>query len=160
MSATIQIREPAWLREFKAFLMRGSVVELAVGLVVGAAFTTIVTSLVEDLINPLIGLMVGGVDFSNIFLVLSGERRASLEATREAGAVVLAIGKFFNTILKFVIVSFAIFWVVKALARLRLHEIGKAPPTTTPTEKLLAEIRDELRAQRSSASPPELKAPG
>src|SRR5688500_7168725 len=106
MSASL-IREPAWIREFKAFLMRGSVVDLAVGLVVGAAFTTIVTSLVEDLINPLIGLAVGGVDFSNIFLVLSGERRASLDATREGGAAVLAIGKFLNTIIKFVIVSFA-----------------------------------------------------
>jgi len=94
MSANIQIREPAWLREFKAFLMRGSVVELAVGLVVGAAFTIIVTSLVEDLINPFSGLAVGGVDFSNNLLVLSGERRAYLEATREGGAAVLAIGKF------------------------------------------------------------------
>jgi large conductance mechanosensitive channel len=160
MSASIQIREPAWLREFKAFLMRGSVVELAVGLVVGAAFTTIVTSLVEDLINPLIGLAVGGVDFSNIFLVLNGERRASLEATREGGAAVLAIGKFINTIIKFVIVSFSIFWVVKVLSRLRLHEFGKASPIVTPTEKLLAEIRDELRAQRPSAPQSELKPPG
>jgi large conductance mechanosensitive channel len=148
MSASILVREPAWVREFKAFLMRGSVVELAVGLVIGAAFTTIVTSLVEDLINPVVGLAVGGVDFSNVFLVLSGERRASLDAAREGGAAVLAIGKFVNTIVKFVIVSFAIFWVVKALSRLRLHEIGKAPPVATPTEKLLAEIRDEIRARR------------
>ncbi|MBX9701030.1 MAG: large conductance mechanosensitive channel protein MscL, partial [Acetobacteraceae bacterium] len=120
----IPIREPAWLREFKAFIMRGSVVDLAVGLVIGAAFTTIVTSLVEDLINPLIGLIVGGVDFSDIFVVLSGERRASLEATRQGGAAVLAIGKFLNTIIKFLIVAFAIFWVVKALARLRLDTLG------------------------------------
>jgi large conductance mechanosensitive channel len=148
MSASILVREPAWVREFNAFLMRGSVVELAVGLVIGAAFTTIVTSLVEDLINPLAGLAVGGVDFSNVFLVLSGERRASLEATREGGAALLAVGKFVNTIIKFAIVSFAIFWVVKALSRLRLHEIGKAPPVATPTEKLLAEIRDEIRARR------------
>jgi large conductance mechanosensitive channel len=146
MPPSIQLREPAWLQEFKAFLMRGSVVDLAVGLVIGAAFTTIVTSLVEDLINPVIGLLVGGVDFSNVFVVLSGERRASLEATREGGAAVLAVGKFINTIIKFVIVSFAIFWVVKLLARLRLDEIGKVAPVVTPTEKLLAEIRDELRA--------------
>jgi large conductance mechanosensitive channel len=159
MSASL-IREPAWIREFKAFLMRGSVVDLAVGLVVGAAFTTIVTSLVEDLINPLIGLAVGGVDFSNIFLVLSGERRASLEATREGGAAVLAIGKFLNTIIKFVIVSFAIFWVVKALSRLRLNEIGKAPPVATPSEKLLAEIRDELRAQRPGPAQAGFRTPG
>ena len=148
MSPSIQIREPAWLREFKAFLMRGSVVERAVGLVVGAAFTTIVTSLVEDLINPIIGLLVGGVDFSNIFVVLSGERRASLEATREGGAAVLAVGRFINAVIKFLIVSFAIFWVVKALARLRLDAIGKPDPAPTPSERLLAEIRDELKAQR------------
>jgi large conductance mechanosensitive channel len=146
--------EPAWLRDFKAFIMRGSVVDLAVGLVIGAAFTTIVTSLVEDLINPLIGLVVGGVDFSNIFIVLSGERQASLEATRQGGAAVLAIGKFLNTIIKFVIVSFAIFWVVKVLARLRLDKLGAAAAAekaTPPAELLLAEIRDELRAQRGGS---------
>ena len=148
MQPPIMLQEPAWLREFKAFIMRGSVVELAVGLVVGAAFTTIVTSFVEDIINPIIGLMIGGVDFSNVFVVLSGERRASLQATRDGGAAVLALGNFINTIIKFLIVSFAIFWVVKALSRLRLHEIGKAAPVVTPTEKLLAEIRDELRTQR------------
>ena len=148
MQQPVSLREPAWLREFKAFLMRGSVVDLAVGLVIGAAFTTIVTSLVEDLINPLIGLAIGGVDFSNIFVVLKGERQASLEATRQGGAAVLAIGKFLNTIIKFVIVSFAIFWVVKLLARLRLDRLGAAEKVTPPAEVLLAEIRDELRAQR------------
>jgi large conductance mechanosensitive channel len=145
----ITLREPGWLQEFKAFIMRGSVVDLAVGLVIGAAFTTIVTSLVEDLINPLIGLVIGGVDFSNVFVVLNGERRASLAATREGGAAVLAVGSFINTVIKFLIVSFAIFWVVKALSRLRLNELGKAPPVATPTEKLLAEIRDELKAQHA-----------
>lgn len=150
MPPTLPIHEPAWLREFKTFLMRGSVVDLAVGIVIGAAFTTVVTSLVEDIINPFIGLLVGGMDVSNYFIVLSGERRASLEATREAGAAVIGIGRFVNTIIKFVIVSFAIFWVVKLLAALRLSEIGKAPPVATPTEKLLAEIRDELRLQRAA----------
>ncbi|GGC38739.1 large-conductance mechanosensitive channel [Siccirubricoccus deserti] len=149
MASPISLREPAWLQEFKAFIMRGSVVDLAVGLVIGAAFTTIVTSLVEDLINPFIGLIIGGVDFSNVFVVLNGERRASLAATREGGAAVLAVGSFINTVIKFLIVAFAIFWVVKALSRLRLHELGKAPPVATPTEKLLAEIRDELKAQRA-----------
>ena len=160
MQPPITLQEPAWLREFKAFIMRGSVVDLAVGLVVGAAFTTIVTSFVEDIINPIIGLLIGGVDFSNVFVVLSGERRASLEATREGGAAVLAIGKFVNTVIKFAIVSFAIFWVVKALSRLRLHEIGKTPPVATPTEKLLAEIRDEIRAQRPAATQADLGTSG
>lgn len=150
MASPIPLREPAWLAEFKAFIMRGSVVDLAVGLVVGAAFTTIVTSFVEDLINPIIGLAIGGVDFSNIFLVLNGERQASLAATRQGGAAVLAVGAFLNTIIKFLIVSFAIFWVVKALSRLRLRELGKVAAAPAPSEVLLAEIRDELRAQRKA----------
>lgn len=151
MALPTRLHEPAWLTEFKAFLLRGSVVDLAVGLVVGAAFTAIVASLVEDLLNPLIGLLIGGVDFSNLFVVLSGERRPSLEATREGGAAVLAVGKFINAVIKFVIVAFAIFWVVKLLSRLRLKEIGKAPPAApTPSEVLLGEIRDELRARRTA----------
>ncbi|MBX6742544.1 MAG: large conductance mechanosensitive channel protein MscL [Acetobacteraceae bacterium] len=150
MVPALPLQEPAWLREFKAFIMRGSVVDLAVGIVIGAAFTTVVTSLVEDIINPFIGLLIGGMDFSNYFVVLSGERQASLEATRAGGAAVIGIGKFVNTIIKFLIVSFAIFWVVKLFSKLRLNEIGKAPPVATPTEKLLAEIRDELRQQRAT----------
>ncbi|MDI3305858.1 MAG: large conductance mechanosensitive channel protein MscL [Acetobacteraceae bacterium] len=150
MVPALPLQEPAWLREFKAFIMRGSVVDLAVGIVIGAAFTTVVTSLVEDIINPFIGLLIGGMDFSNYFVVLSGERQASLEATRAGGAAVIGIGKFVNTIIKFLIVSLAIFWVVKLFSKLRLNEIGKAPPVATPTEKLLAEIRDELRQQRAT----------
>ncbi len=147
------LREPAWVSEFKAFLLRGSVVDLAVGLVVGAAFTAIVSSMVEDLLNPIIGLLTGGVDFSNKFAVLAGERKETLAASRAAGAAVLAWGSFINAIIKFVIVSFAVFWVVKALSRLKLRELGKAPPAAaapTASEKLLAEIRDELKAQRSA----------
>ena len=145
------LREPAWVTEFKAFLLRGSVVDLAVGLVVGAAFTAIVSSAVEDLLNPIIGLLTGGVDFSNQFAVLAGERKETLAATRQAGAAVLAWGNFINAIIKFVIVSFAVFWVVKALSRLKLRELGKgAAPAPTASEKLLAEIRDELKAQRSA----------
>ncbi|MDB5375002.1 MAG: large-conductance mechanosensitive channel protein MscL [Belnapia sp.] len=159
MPPSIPLHEPAWLREFKAFLMRGSVVDLAVGLVIGAAFTTIVTSLVEDLINPLIGLAIGGVDFSNLFVVLNGERLASLDATRQSGATVLAIGKFLNTIIKFIIVSFAIFWVVRMLSKLRLDKLGAVQAATPPTEVLLAEIRDELRAARSTPAPNRPAAP-
>ncbi|MGG5809053.1 large conductance mechanosensitive channel protein MscL [Falsiroseomonas sp. CW058] len=146
MPPTIPIAEPAWLREFKAFIMRGNVIDLAVGIVIGAAFTTIVTSLVEDLINPLIGVLIGGIDFSNLFVVLTGERRASLEATREGGAAVLALGKFINAIIKFLIVALAIFWLLKALTRFRLREEA-APKGPTPSERLLAEILEELRAR-------------
>lgn len=136
------------ISEFKEFAMRGNVIDLAVGVVIGAAFTAIVTSMVEDLFNPIIGLLMGGIDFSNLFVVLSGERRPSLEATREGGAAVLAVGKFINAIIKFVIVGFAVFWLVKVLSKMktaRAAEQPAAPPPPSATEVLLAEIRDELR---------------
>ena len=142
---SIPLNEPAWLREFKAFIMRGSVIDLAVGIVIGAAFTAIVGSLVEDLINPIIGLLIGGIDFSNLFIVLSGERLPSLEATRASGASVLAIGMFINAIIKFLIVAMAIFWLLKVLTKLKMKQDSVKGPT--PSEVLLAEIRDELRAR-------------
>lgn len=147
MQSPIPIQEPAWLKEFKSFIMRGNVIDLAVGIVIGAAFTAIVSSAVEDLLNPIIGLLIGGIDFSNLFIVLSGERRASLEATREGGAAVLALGKFINAIIKFVIVGFAVFWMIKVLARFKGKEEAKAPPAHSRTEELLAEIRDQLKAR-------------
>ncbi|MFC3028934.1 MULTISPECIES: large conductance mechanosensitive channel protein MscL [Roseomonadaceae] len=151
MKLPIPINEPAWLTEFKSFIMRGSVVDLAVGIVIGAAFTTIVGSLVEDLINPIIGLLIGGIDFSNLFIVLSGERRPSLEATREGGAAVLAIGRFINAIIKFLIVAMAIFWLLKVLTKLRIRQEAVKGPSST--DKLLAEILAELRARPVTAAP-------
>jgi len=145
MQPPIPISEPAWLAEFKKFIMRGNVIDLAVGIVIGAAFTTIVGSLVEDLINPIIGLLIGGIDFSNLFIVLSGERKPSLEATRAGGAVVLAIGVFINAIIKFLIVAMAIFWLLKVLTKLKVREDAAKAPSAT--EVLLAEIRDELKAR-------------
>ncbi len=153
----IPIKEPAWIKEFKAFIMRGNVIDLAVGVVIGAAFTAIVTSLVQDLINPIIGILMGGIDFSNLFVVLFGDRKPSLEATREGGASVLAIGSFLNAVIKFVIVGFAVFWLVKIINRLhgpKEEPTPKEPPPPSPTETLLAEIRDELKAQRPGATPP------
>ncbi|MBR0656232.1 large conductance mechanosensitive channel protein MscL [Plastoroseomonas arctica] len=152
MRPPITVTEPAWLREFKAFIMRGSVVDLAVGIIIGAAFTAIVASMVEDLVNPIIGLLIGGIDFSNLFVVISGERRPSLDATRQGGASVLAIGKFLNAVIKFAIVAFAVFWMVKALSRFKAKEEAKPaePPAPTPSELLLTEIRDELRAARAA----------
>ncbi|MBE9605447.1 large conductance mechanosensitive channel protein MscL [Acetobacteraceae bacterium H6797] len=153
--SNIGLKQPNWVSEFKAFIMRGSVIDLAVGIVVGAAFTAIVSSLVEDLINPIIGLLIGGVDFSNVFVVLSGERLPSLEATRQSGAAVLAIGKFINAIIKFLIVALAIFWLLQFLTKLHLREVKKASGPSA-TEKLLADILEELKAQRkeSPAAPP------
>jgi len=146
MPSPILLTEPAWLREFKTFILRGNVIDLAVGIVIGAAFTGIVSSLVEDVINPIIGLVVGGIDFSNIFVVLAGERRPSLDATREGGAAVLAIGNFINAVIKFLIVAMVIFWLLKVINRLYRKEQA-APKGPTPTEALLAEIRDELKAR-------------
>jgi large conductance mechanosensitive channel len=153
MKSPITLNEPAWLTEFKAFIMRGSVIDLAVGIVIGAAFTAIVGSLVEDLINPIVGLMIGGIDFSNVFVVLSGERRPSLEATRDGGAAVLAVGRFINAIIKFLIVALAIFWLLRILSRFRrTHEAKPVAPTTS--EKLLSDILAELRARPATAPNP------
>lgn len=158
MQPPIPIREPAWLREFKSFIARGSVVDLAVGIVIGAAFTAIVSSLVEDLLNPLIGLLIGGIDFSNVFVVLSGERRVTLEATREGGAAVLAVGRFINAVIRFLIVAMAVFWLLRVLTRLRIREEAK-PAGPSSSEVLLTEIRDELRAARGAASAPAAASP-
>lgn len=151
IAGQIPVKEPQWLKEFKAFIMRGNVIDLAVGVVIGAAFTAIVTSMVEDLLNPIIGLLMGGMDFSNLFVVITGERKATLAATRDGGAAVLAVGKFLNAVIKFVIVGFAVFWMVKMLSKLQASkavEEAAAPPPPTPTETLLTEIRDELKARK------------
>jgi len=116
------------LREFKAFVMRGNVVDLAVGIMIGAAFGKIVTSLVNDLLMPPIGLLLGRVDFSNLFLNLSRQPYATLAEAKAAGAPTLNYGVFLNTVIDFVIVALAIFVVVRAINR--LHQ---APtPTTKP----------------------------
>ncbi len=140
-------QQPAWVKEFKAFIMRGNVIDLAVGIIIGAAFTAIVGSLVKDIFNPVLGLLMGGIDFSNVFIVLSGERMPTLEATREGGAAVLAIGTFINAIINFVIVGFAIFWLIKVLSRFKAKEAEAAPPAPSKSEVLLEEIRDLLKSR-------------
>ena len=142
--AQLPIRTPGWVEEFQKFIMRGNVVDLAVGIIIGAAFTAIVGSLVEDIFTPLIGLLVGGIDFTNIFIVLKGERMATLEATSKAGAVTINVGVFLNAVIQFVIVAFAVFWLVKALSRLQRKQ--EAAPAAPPrSEVLLTEIRDLLK---------------
>jgi large conductance mechanosensitive channel len=137
---------PAWLQEFQAFIMRGNVIDLAVGIIIGAAFTTIVSSLVKDIITPILGLIVGGIDFSNIFLTLKGPHAATLADAQKAGAVTVNVGVFLNAVINFLIVAFAIFWVVKGVSKL-YHKPAPAPaaPTPTASELLLAEIRDLLK---------------
>ena len=142
--AQLPIKTPGWVDEFRKFVMRGNVVDLAVGIIIGAAFTAIVGSLVKDVFNPVIGLMLGGIDFSNIFVVLKGERLATLELTQKAGGVTLNVGLFLNAVIQFLIVAFSVFWLVKVLSRLQRKEEAKpsAPPRS---EALLEEIRDLLK---------------
>lgn len=146
MQPPIPIKKPAWVTEFQAFILRGNVIDLAVGIIIGAAFTTIVNSLVTDVFNPLIGLLVGGIDFSNLFVVLRGERMATLQATRDSGAAVIAIGTFLNAVINFLIVAFAIFWLIKVIARFKDKMTPPAPPPAR-SELLLEEIRDLLKAR-------------
>ena len=139
------------IKEFKAFIMRGNVMDLAVGVIIGAAFASIVSSLTDDIIMPVIGLLVGGLDFSNYFVGLSPEVTAdTLDAAKEQGAV-LAYGSFITAIVKFLIIGWAIFLVVKGVNRLMPPPPPPPPPGTPPTEQLLTEIRDLLAAQAKPA---------
>ena len=144
------LKTPSWLNEFRAFIMRGSVVDLAVGIIIGAAFTGVVGSLVKDVFNPILGLAIGGVDFSNLFVTLNGQHYDSLADAQHAGAPTLNFGLFINAIINFLIIGFAIFWVVKGLTRLHLREEAKPGPKA---EELLVEIRDILKAQAAPRPP-------
>lgn len=141
-------------KEFREFALKGSVLDMAVGIIIGAAFGTIVKSLVDDIIMPPIGLLLGGVDFTDLFLTLrAGELAgpyATLAAAREAGAVTINYGVFANAVLSFLIVAFAVFMLVKSFNKLRAKEEAApppAPPAPSAEEMLLAEIRDLLKAR-------------
>ncbi len=127
--------------------MRGNVVDLAVGIIIGGAFGKITTSLVNDVIMPPVGMLLGKVDFSSLYVDLSGAGYASLAAAEAAGAPVIRYGAFINTLLDFVIVAFAIFLLVRAINRLKKAEPAPAPPGPSAEEKLLGEIRDLLKAR-------------
>jgi large conductance mechanosensitive channel len=136
------------LQEFKDFISRGNVVDLAVGIIIGAAFTAIVNSLVSDIIMPPIGVILGGIDFSNIFITLTKGSYPTLAEAQKAGAATLNIGLFVNAIIKFLIVSWAVFILVKQVNRFHEKEAPPAaPPVTPPQEALLAEIRDLLKSR-------------
>lgn len=140
----LPIKSPGWVQEFQKFIMRGSVVDLAVGIIIGAAFSAIVGSLVKDIFTPVIGLLLGGIDFTNIFITLKGPHVATLAAAKDAGAVTLNIGIFLNAVIQFVIVGFAIFWVVKGLSKMQRKQEAAPPPPPPQSEVLLTEIRDLL----------------
>lgn len=141
------------LREFKDFIAKGNVMDMAVGIIVGAAFTAIVKSLVDDIINPVVGLFLGGVDFTNLYIVLSGDvpAGASLAEAREAGAAVLAYGSFIMAVINFLIIAFVVFLLVKQVNRIKEAAMRKEeepqaePEPAGPTElEVLLEIRDQL----------------
>src|SRR5438128_3195633 len=142
------LRRPAWIDEFRAFIMRGNVVDLAVGIIIGVAFTAVVNSLVKDIFTPITGLAVGGIDFTNIFVAVTGPSAPTLADAQKAGAVTLNFGVFLNAVIQFLIVSFAVFWLIKVLTRLHVREEA-APPPPPRSEVLLEEIRDLLAAKRT-----------
>lgn len=137
--------------EFKAFIMRGNVIDLAVGMVVGTAFSGIVKSLVDDVIMPPIGLILGGVDFSNLFITLKAgadapaNGYATLATAQAAGAVTLNIGLFINTVISFLIIATAIFAVIKSISKLQKTAPEEAPAEPSEEILLLREIRDSLK---------------
>jgi large conductance mechanosensitive channel len=140
------------LNEFKAFIARGNVIDLAVGVIMGVAFTAVVDSAVKDLIMPPVGALLGGFDFSNYFIQLTG-RSAKVHDTvkqaQDAGVAYIGVGLFINALIKFLIVAWAVFLLVKAVNRLHQKpaEAPKAPPPPPPEVALLTEIRDLLRAR-------------
>ena len=135
------------LKEFKTFAMRGNVVDLAVGVIIGGAFGKIVSSIVNDIIMPPIGLLLGGVNFSDLFFAIDGQSYDSLAKAREASAPLIAYGAFLQTVIDFLIIAAVIFFFVKGLNSLKKKEEAKpaAPPAPSNEEVLLTEIRDILK---------------
>lgn len=147
MLRNYKLRNMKLLNEFKAFAMRGNVLDMAVGVIIGGAFGKIVTSLVNDIFMPLIGLATGGMDFTNLFLSLDGNRYETIAAAKEAGASVFAYGQFIQNIVDFLLVALCVFLVVKAVNRFKKkeEEAPAAPPAPSKEETLLTEIRDILK---------------
>ncbi|RCV88761.1 large-conductance mechanosensitive channel protein MscL [Vreelandella rituensis] len=138
-------------KEFKEFAIRGNVVGMAVGIIIGGAFGTIVQSLMKDMLMPPIGLLLGGVDFSDLFLVLKGDELYATVADASAdGAVTINYGLFANNVISFVVVAFAVFLLVKAINRLLRQQAEAPTPPSAPPEDtlLLREIRDALEKDR------------
>jgi len=138
-----------FLKEFRDFAVKGNMIDLAIGVIIGGAFGTIVSSIVDDIFMPLIGLIIGGIDFSNLFIVLSnpdGVAVPSLAAAQAAGVATLNIGLFINALVKFLIIAFVLFMVVKGINSMK-REAAKDPAPAAPSkeELLLTEIRDAIR---------------
>ena len=130
--------------EFKTFIAKGNVMDMAVGIIIGAAFTAIVNSMVGDMLMPIIGMVTNGIDFSNLFVALDGNAYDSLKAAEEAGAPLVKYGVFINAVVNFLIVAFVIFMLVKQINKLKAKEAEK-PSTPTADIVLWTEIRDALK---------------
>jgi len=135
----------AIIEEFREFAFKGNVIDLAVGVVIGAAFGKIVASLVNNIFMPILGLILGKVDFSNLFIVLNGQQVASLKEAADKGIPVFAYGLFVNTVIEFLIIAFCLFIVIKQVNRFKKPA---AAPGPSGEEKLLTEIRDLLKTER------------
>jgi len=131
------------LKEFKEFALKGNLVDLAVAFIIGAAFSGLVQSIVNDIIMPIVGLVTGGVDFSELYIQMSGDPQPTLALAREAGAT-LAYGNFITLVINFLIVAWVLFLVVKAMNRFKRKEEAAPPPAPPREEVLLEEIRDLL----------------
>lgn len=137
-----------FVSEFKQFISRGNVLDLAIGVIIGGAFGKIVTSLTEDMLLPLIGLVTGGIDFKEWFVALDGQHYETLEAAKTAKAATLNFGVFLNAVIYFFIIAFCIFLIVKVANRFKAKEVAAAPaPGPTREQVLLTEIRDALRSR-------------
>ena len=138
-------------KEFRDFAIKGNMLDLAIGVIIGAAFGAIVSSIVDDIFMPVIGLIIGGIDFSNFFIVLSNPQGVpvpSLAAAKAAGVATLNIGLFINAVVKFLIIALVLFMVVKGVNSLRRQAAtDPAPAAPTKEEVLLTEIRDAVRAR-------------
>ena len=162
----LQKRGAGLLEEFKKFALRGNVMDLAVGFIVGAAFTTVVRSLVDDIIMPPIGLLIGGLDFSQLFILLRAGAPpppyATVQQAKDAGAVTMNVGLFLNNLISFVIVAFAVFLIVKALASLQRKEEAKPEEAATkpcPYCYTTIDVRATRCPECTSALPEEVPAP-
>jgi large conductance mechanosensitive channel len=151
-AAKSSIKIMSFLKEFRDFAMKGSVIDLAIGVIIGAAFGKIVSALVNNVIMPPIGLLLGRVDFSNLFLNLTNQPAGSVKEATEKGVPVLAYGLFLNTVIEFII-AFVLFLVIKQVNRFKKPAPAPAaPPEPSAEEKLLAEIRDLLKEQSAKGA--------
>lgn len=136
-----------FVKEFKEFAVKGNAIDLAVGVIIGGAFGKIVSSIVDDLIMPIIGAIIGKPDFSSMYTVLKGDVPAGTkleEARKIADTAIFAWGNFITIVINFILLALIVFWMVKAINRLKKNE-AEAPAAPSSTDKLLMEIRDELK---------------